>query len=369
MIVGIPKEIKNNENRVGITETGVSLLVQNGHEVLIEKDAGLSSGIANDNYTSLGAKILDTKEEVYKSSDMVVKVKEPLPEEYPLLKENQILYCFLHLANEPELTKVLCDKKVSSIAFETIEDDKGRAPLLVPMSEIAGKLATQIGAQLLQKNEGGGGKLLGGAIGVSRARVSIIGGGVVGSNALKIAVGMGAEVTVLDLDRERLEYLDHIYSGQIQTLYSSHRNIEKSTKSSDLLIGAVLIIGHKSPRLVTKEMIQGMKPGSVVIDVSVDQGGCIETCKTTSHENPTFTYSEIIHYCVPNMPGIVPKTSTYALSNATLKYLLPLANNGIEGAVTKDKKLGLNTYRGFVTYKPVASALNMGYKNFESSGS
>ena len=367
LIIGIPKEIKGNESRVGVTETGASLLIQNGHEVFVEKDAGLASGITDRAYIAAGAKILNDKEDVYKSSDMIIKVKEPQPSECPFLKEGQILYCYLHLANEPELTQVLCQKKVSAVAYETIEDDAGKTPLLVPMSEVAGKMATQIGAQLLQKNNGGKGILLGGSIGLNRANVVILGAGVVGVNALKIAVGMGANVTVLDIDRDRLEYLDHIYSERILTLYSNRRNIAWETKSADLLIGAVLITGHKAPKLVTKEMIKTMSPGSVVVDVAVDQGGCIETCKPTSHEDPTFTYHGVTHYCVPNMPGIVPRTSTYALIGATMSYALLLANNGIEGAIKLDRKLetGLNTYLGFLTYKPVASALNMKYKKYE----
>ncbi len=367
MLIGIPKEIKGDESRVGITETGAGLLVQNGHEVFVEKNAGLASGITDQAYITAGAKVLGSKEDVYKSSDMIIKVKEPQPSEYPFLKEDQILYCYLHLANEPELTQALCKKKVSAVAYETIEDDAGKTPLLVPMSEVAGKMTTQIGAQLLQKNMGGKGILLGGSIGLNRANVVILGAGVVGVNALKIAVGMGAKVTVLDIDRDRLEYLDHIYSERILTLYSNHKNIVEETKSADLLIGAVLITGHKAPKLVTKEIIQQMSPGSVVVDVAVDQGGCIETCKPTSHSNPTFTYQGVIHYCVPNMPGIVPRTSTYALTGATLSYALLLADNGIEGAIKLDRKLekGLNIYHGFITYEPVASALNMQYKKYE----
>lgn len=369
MIIGIPKEIKGDESRVGLTETGVSLLVQNGHRVFVEKHAGVASGITDEVYVNAGAKILDSKEKLYNSSDMIIKVKEPQPSEYPFLKENQILYCYLHLANEPELTQVLCERKVSSVAYETIEDENGKTQLLVPMSEVAGKMATQIGAQLLQKNMGGKGILLGGSIGLNRARVVILGAGIVGFNALKIAVGMGAEVTILDINRDRLEYLDHIYGERILTLYSNQKNITVATKSADLLIGAVLITGHKAPKLITKEMVGAMGAGSVVVDVAVDQGGCIETCKPTSHEDPTFTYHGVTHYCVPNMPGIVPRTSTYALTGVTISYGLLLANNGVKKAIELDSKLekGLNTYRGNLTYKPVADALNMNYKKYKDN--
>ncbi len=365
MIVGIPKEIKNNESRVGITEIGVKMLVERGHKVLVEKDAGLASGISNENYIASGAQISDNIN-IYKSSDMIVKVKEPQPSEYDLLKENQILYCYLHLANEPELTKKLVEKGVTSVAYETIEDANGKAKLLVPMSEVAGKMATQIGAQLLQKNFGGKGILLGGSVGVKKSKVVIIGAGVVGTNALKIAIGMGADVTVLDIDRDKLEYLDHIFEGRIHTLYSNHRNIAYSTKTADLLIGAVLLIGHKAPKLVTKEMIRSMSQGSVVVDVCVDQGGCVETCTPTDHENPTFTYADVIHYCVPNMPGIAPRTSTYGLTDATLEYMLMLADHGIEKAGDIDHLLikGINTYHRCVTYEPVATALSMEYNSY-----
>ena len=369
MIVGIPKEIKNSEKRVGITETGVELLVRNKHTVYIEKDAGLLSGISNQAYIKAGAKIIEDKHDLYRSSDMIVKVKEPLSAEYDLLKENQILYCYLHLANEPELTDILCKKKITSIAYETIEDDQGKTFMLVPMSEIAGKMATQIGAELLLSKEPSNGKgiLLGGAVGIEKASVVIVGAGVVGISALKIAVGFGADVTILDIDRNKLEYLDHIYNGKVHTLYSSQRNLEKVIPEADLLIGAVLVTGYKAPSLVTKSMITKMENGSVVIDVSVDQGGCIETCKPTDHENPTFEYEGVIHYCVPNMPGIAPRTSTYALTGATLQYLLMLADNGVENSLKKDPKLikGINTYNGFVSYEPVALSLGVEYKSIK----
>lgn len=369
MIVGVPKEIKISENRVGMTEAGVRQLVAEGHTVLVEKDAGLGSRISNDDYLQAGAKIIDTKAEVYAKADMIVKVKEPLPDEYNLLKENQILYTYLHLAAEPKLTRVLCERKVKAIAYETIEFADHTLPLLTPMSEVAGRMATQIGAYYLQKDHGGKGILLGGVTGVERGRVTIIGGGVVGVNAAKMAVGLGADVTILDVNHARLEYLDHIFQGRVLTLYSNMQNIEKSVSQSDLLIGAVLVTGRKAPRLVSKELIGRMAKGSVVVDVAVDQGGCIETCKPTSHTSPTFEVDGVIHYCVPNMPGVVARTSTYALTNATFKYASILAEMGVEDAIARDPALykGLNVYGGYVAYEPVARDLEMEYRPFRLS--
>ena len=365
MIVGVPKEIKTGESRVGITESGVQQLVSEGHQVFIEKNAGIGSGISDEVYQKSGASVLENKQMVYHQSDMIVKVKEPLPEEYDLLKENQILYCYLHLAAEPQLTEVLCRKKVKSIAFETIEDQNASLPLLVPMSEVAGRLSVQIGTYLLQKNSGGKGILLGGVTGVAPGRVTVIGGGVVGINALSVAVGLGASVTVLDVDHKRLEFLEHLYKGQITTLYSNEKNIFDSVIASDLLIGAVLITGYKAPCLVTRQMIDQMEDGSVVIDVAVDQGGCIETCRPTTHKDPTYILGGVIHYCVPNIPGITPRTSTYALSHATSGYMSLIACGGVESAMKKNPclKKGLNTYGGHITYKPVAKTLNKDYVN------
>jgi alanine dehydrogenase len=367
MIIGIPKEIKISENRVGMTEAGVLQLVKEGNTVYVEKDAGVGSGISNEAYVQVGAKILDTKKEVYQKAQMIVKVKEPLADEYELLQENQILYTYLHLAAEPKLTKVLCDRKVKAIAYETIQNPDGSLPLLLPMSEVAGKMATQIGAFYLQKDHGGKGMLLGGVTGVHRANVTIIGGGVVGTNAAKVAVGMGANVTMLDVNSSRLEYLDDIFQGRITTLYSNLKNIEDCVEKSDLLVGAVLVTGHKAPMLVSRKMVQNMSKGSVVVDVAVDQGGCIETCKPTSHQNPTFEIDGVIHYCVPNMPGVVSRTSTYALTNATFKYASILAQMGVEDAIAKYKPLyhGLNVYNGFVAYEPVAKDLDMPYKPYK----
>lgn len=367
MIIGVPKEIKISENRVGMTEAGVRQLVKEGHTVLVEKDAGVGSLISNDQYIQAGAQIIDTKADVYKKADMIVKVKEPLPDEYTMLKENQILYTYLHLAAEPKLTKVLCERKVKSVAYETIQYADGSLPLLTPMSEVAGRMATQIGAFYLQKDHGGKGVLLGGVTGVKPAKVTIIGGGVVGTNAAKMAVGLGASVTILDVNTKRLEYLDDIFQGRCMTLFSNAKNIEESVRDCDLLIGGVLITGHKAPTLVSKEMVSSMSKGSVVVDVAVDQGGCIETCRPTSHQNPTYEVDGVIHYCVPNMPGVVPRTSTYALTNVTLKYASIIAAMGVEDAVAKDPALmkGLNVYGGHVCYQPVARDLGMEYKPYK----
>ncbi len=366
MIIGVPKEIKISENRVGLTEAGVRQLVQEGHSLYVQRDAGLGSRISNEAYEQAGAKILDSMAEIYAKAEMIVKVKEPLAEEYDLLKEGQILYTYLHLAAEPKLTKVLCERKVKAIAYETIQNPDGSLPLLTPMSEVAGRMATQIGAFYLQKDHGGKGILLGGVTGVGRGRVTVLGGGVVGVNAAKMAVGLGADVTIMDVNRARLEYLDHIFQGRIHTLYSHMQNVEEAVAQSDLVIGAVLLTGRKAPQLVTKKMVQSMTEGSVVVDVAVDQGGCIETCKPTSHTNPTYEIDGVIHYCVPNMPGVVARTSTYALTNATFKYASLLASVGVEDAVAQDKALayGLNVYNGAVCYEPVARDLELEYRPF-----
>ncbi len=367
MIIGIPKEIKISENRVGLTEAGAFQLVKEGHTILIEKDAGVGSGISNEQYEKVGAKIIDTKKDVYAKADMIMKVKEPLPDEYDLMKENLILYTYLHLAAEPKLTKVLCERKVKSIAYETIQLENGSLPLLTPMSEVAGRMATQVGAYYLQKDHGGKGILLGGVTGVKPGKVTIIGGGVVGTNAAKMAMGLGAQVTILDVSTARLEYLDDIFQGRCQTLFSNVKNIEDAVRDSDLVVGGVLITGHKAPTLVSKELVSQMSKGSVVVDVAVDQGGCIETCRPTSHTTPTYEVDGVIHYCVPNMPGVVPRTSTYALTNVTLKYASMLAAMGVEDAVAKDKALmkGLNVYGGSVCYEPVARDLGMPFKPYK----
>lgn len=368
MIIGVPKEIKISENRVGMTEAGVKQLVKEGHTLIVEKDAGVGSGISNQLFEKAGATIIDTKAEVYKKADMIVKVKEPLPDEYELLKENLILYTYLHLAAEPKLTKVLAERKVKAVAYETIQKEDGSLPLLTPMSEVAGRMATQIGAFYLQKDHGGKGILLGGVTGVKPGKVTIIGGGVVGTNAAKMAVGLGADVTILDVNLSRLEYLDDVFQGRVTTLYSNTQNIEQSVIESDLVIGGVLITGHKAPTLVSKQMISAMSKGSVVVDVAVDQGGCIETCRPTSHQQPTYEIDGVIHYCVPNMPGVAPRTSTYALTNTTLRYASMLAAMGVEDAIAKDPALfkGLNVYGGYVCYEPVARDLGMEYRPYKA---
>ena len=366
MIIGIPKEIKQVENRVGLTKNNVRQLVENGHQILVESGAGRGSLIFDEDYKSSGAQLVSTREQIYSQSEMIVKVKEPLPEEYDLLQENQILYTFLHLATEPKLTQALLRQKVKAVAYETIEEEDGSLPLLKPMSEVAGRLAAQIGAIYLQKDHGGKGILLGGVPGVFQGHTVIIGGGTVGVNAAFIAIGLGSKVTILDLNPVRLEYISHHYHGRVQTLYSNRENIEEAVCTADLLIGSILLTGSKAPKLVTKEMIETMSEGSVVVDVSVDQGGCIETTRPTSHENPTFLYEGVIHYAVPNIPGIVARTSTYALTNVTFKYALQIANKGLEKAVRESVALarGLNVYQGKITYKSVARDLDLDYEPF-----
>lgn len=365
MIIGVPKEIKNNENRVALTPAGVSALVKAGHEVVVEINAGLGSGITNEEYTKAGATILDTAKEVFAKADTIVKVKEPLKEEYDLFKEGQTLYTYLHLAANLELTEALMERKVTGIAYETVQLSDNSLPLLHPMSEVAGRMSTQVGASLLQKYNGGMGVLLGGVPGVPPANVVIIGGGVVGINAAKMAVGLGARVTMLDISARRLGYLDDIFQGRVETLYSNEFNIAHSVRKADLLIGAVLIPGAKAPHLVTEDMVKQMKPGAVVVDVAIDQGGSIATIdRVTTHDNPCYEKHGVIHYSVANMPGAVPRTSTYALTGVTLKYLLDIANKGPVEAMKQDKALllGLNTYDGYCTYKPVADDLSVAYK-------
>jgi alanine dehydrogenase len=364
MIVGVPKEIKNKENRVSMVVAGVRALTQAGHQVLVQASAGLGAGITDQEYAAAGAKIVDTARDVFAKSDMIVKVKEPLPEEYDLLREGQILYTYLHLAADERLTKALLERKIVGIAYETIQPADGSLPLLAPMSAVAGRMATQIGATYLQKDHGGKGMLLGGVTGVARANVTILGGGVVGVNAAKMAVGLGAKVTILDVNVDRLEYLNDIFGNSIHTLYSNNEQIERSVVESDLVISAILVPGAKAPKLVTRQMVSKMQPGGVIIDVAVDQGGAVETCRPTSHEHPTYTVDNIIHYAVPNMPGAVPRTSTYALTNVTLKYALMLANLGWKDAVAKDPALmkGVNLNAGKLTYKAVADDLGLPYE-------
>lgn len=367
MIIGIPKEIKDNENRVGMVPGGVQALVNRGHKVYVQSTAGLGSGISDDEFAAAGAEILATAKEVFDKSEMIVKVKEPIRADLDNLREGHILYTYLHLAPELALTKELMERKVSAIAYETIQLEDGSLPLLTPMSEVAGRMATQVGAHYLQKDQGGKGILLAGVPGVRRAKVTVIGGGIAGTSAATIAVGMGAEVTIVDVNMKRLRYLDDIFGNSIQTLYSNPLNIESAVTASDLVIGTVLIPGAKAPKLVTRDMVKKMGAGSVVVDVAIDQGGCIETIKPTSHSSPIFIDEEVIHYGVTNMPGAVARTSAFALTNSTLKYSLMLADMGFAEAVKSDEALykGVNVYNGKVTYKQVADDLNLPYEELK----
>lgn len=364
MIIGIPTEIKTEEYRIGIVPAGVKTLVDEGHKVIIEAGAGVGSGIGDEEYKTAGAQILPSAKDIYSSADLIMKVKEPQPVEFGLLREGQTLYTYLHLAAEPEVTKALLERKVKSVAYETIELPDGSLPLLKPMSEVAGRMSVQVGAYFLQENNGGRGVLLGGVPGVAPGKVTILGAGVVGLNALKIAVGMGAQVTIINNGVERLARIDDLYGGRVVTLSSNQHNIEEAVLDSDLVIGAVLLAGAKAPRLVTKEMVSKMKKGSVIVDVSIDQGGCIETSKRTTHKEPVYKVDGVTHYCVANMPGAVPRTSTFALTNATLPYVLKIANLGLEEASKKEAALakGINTYDGKLTNRPVAKALGLKYE-------
>ena len=368
MIVGVPREIKDNEFRVGLVPSGVHALVQDGHEVLVETRAGEGSGLADEEYAVAGARIANSAVEVYGRADMIVKVKEPVEPEYESLRKGQMLFTYLHLAPAPQLTRALLERKVAAIAYETIRLPGGSLPLLTPMSEVAGRMSIQVGAYYLQKPNGGLGELLGGVPGVPPANVVIIGGGTVGTNAAKMAVGLGARATIIDLDPDRLRYLDDIFFGQIETLMSNPLNIEDSVAKADLLIGAVLIFGAETPKVVTRRMISAMKTGTVAVDVAVDQGGCFETTRPTTHSHPTFLVDGVIHYCVANMPAAVPRTSTFALTNVTLRYARKLAGQGLKEAVLQDPALGLgvNTYQGHVTCEPVARAANLPYTPIES---
>ena len=364
MRIGCPKEIKAQEGRVGLTPAGVDALVRAGHSVYMEANAGIQSGFTDEEYTAVGARILATSKEVYDSADMIVKVKEPLPQEFDLLKEGQILFTYLHLAPDLEQTEALLKKKITGIAYETVQLPDRSLPLLSPMSEVAGRLSIQTGARLLESNCGGRGILLGGVTGVERANVVIVGGGNVGTNAAKMAVGLGANVTILDISLKRLAYLDDIFGGRVQTLLSNSYNIANAVKNADLVVGCVLIPGAKAPKLVTEEMVKTMKPGSVLIDVAIDQGGSIESIdRITTHSDPYFVKHGVLHYSVANMPGAVPRTSTLALTGATLPYALKIANLGAEAACKADPALmkGLNTYDGKITFRGVAEAHGLEY--------
>ncbi|OYD09783.1 alanine dehydrogenase [Paludifilum halophilum] len=368
MIIGVPKEIKDNENRVAISPAGVDALVGAGHEVLVEKGAGKDSGFPDEALTQHGAQILDSASEVWGSSELILKVKEPQPSEYEYFREGLILFTYLHLAPEPELTRALMENKVTAIAYETVQLESGELPLLTPMSEVAGRMSTQIGAQFLEKPEGGKGVLLGGVPGVLPGNVVIIGGGVVGTNAAKVALGLGANVTILDVNPERMRELDDIFRGQVRTLMSNPYNLGQALKTADLLIGAVLIPGHRAPRLVTEDMVKEMTPGSVIVDVAIDQGGSIETIdRVTTHSHPTYEKHGVVHYAVANIPGAVPRTSTYALTNVTIPYAVKIANQGVESALRKNVPLarGVNVVDGYVTYQAVAEDLNLPYKSLD----
>lgn len=363
MRVGVPRELKDNEYRVAITPAGVKELVVHGHTVLIEKGAGRGSSITDPEFERAGAKIVPDADVVFADSDMVLKVKEPVPEEFHRLREGLILFTYLHLAASEEVTKALLDSGTSGVAYETIEDPDGSLPLLAPMSEVAGRMAPHVGANLLERGHGGRGILLGGVSGVRPARVVVIGAGMSGMNAAWISQGMEAEVVVLDLNINKLRDIDRIHQGKILTLASNRLVVEETVASADLVIGAVLVPGAKAPKIVTREMVANMRPGSVIVDISIDQGGCFETSKMTTHSDPTFVVDDVIHYCVGNMPGAVPHTSTYGLTNATLTYVIALANKGLEPAVRDDPRLvpGVNTYQGRCVYQPVADAHGLDY--------
>lgn len=364
MRIGCPKEIKPQEGRVGMTPAGADTFVKEGHTVYIEQGAGLGSGFSDGEYAAVGAQILPDAKAVYNSADMIIKVKEPLPPEYDLLREGQTLFTYLHLAPDPEQTQALLRKKITGIAYETVQTFDGGLPLLSPMSEVAGRLSIQIGANLLLANSGGRGVLLGGVTGVERANVVIIGGGIVGTNAAKMAVGLGANVTVLDVNTRRLAYLEDIFVGRVQTLLSNSYNIARAVRDADLVVGCVLIPGAKAPKLVTEEMVKTMRPGSVLVDVAIDQGGSIATIdRITTHKEPFFVKYGVLHYSVANMPGAVPRTSTLALTGATLPYALRIANLGPEAACKADPTLmkGLNTYDGHLTFRAVAEVQGLPY--------
>ncbi len=367
MKIGLPKEIKDNEYRVGLTPAGVQDLTHAGHEVFVQKTAGEGSGFADEQYVKAGGKLLDTADEVWQTGDMIVKVKEPIAPEYPRMRENQLLFTYLHLAPEVELTKQMLERNVTGVAYETITKD-GRLPLLTPMSEVAGRMSVQVGATYLEKMNGGRGILLGGVPGVPAANVVILGGGIVGTEAAKMAVGLGAKVTIIDRNLDRLRQLDDIFLSKVQTLASSRYAIEEAISHADLVIGAVLVVGAAAPKLVTRDMLHLVPSGSVLVDVAVDQGGCFETTHATTHSNPTFFEEGVLHYCVANMPGAVPRTSTFALTNATLPYALDLANKGFEKAIKEDAGLqeGVNTYAGKLTYKAVADSQGLEYTPLSS---
>ncbi len=363
MIIGVPKEVKNNEYRVGLTPGNVDSLVKSGNTVYVQRNAGTAIGFTDEMYHFAGAEIMETAKEVFDKSDMIVKVKEPQPEECAMLHENQILFTYLHLAPDQQQTIALIDSGAICIAYETVTAANGSLPLLAPMSEVAGRMSIQAAAAHLEKTNGGSGILMAGVPGVAPAKVTIVGGGVVGRNALQMAVGMGADVTIFDKNLDCLKQLDAIYGSKIKTLYSDSVALEKSVIESDVVIGAVLVPGDSAPKLVNEFMIKNMRPGSVVVDVAIDQGGCFETSKATTHQNPTYVKHGVIHYCVANMPGAVARTSTFALTNATFPFVQALANQGVVPSITIDKHLrnGLSVYKGALTSKPVAQAHGLNF--------
>src|SRR5580658_9246843 len=368
MIVGVPKEVKDHEARVGLLPSGAKALVEAGHKVLAQSSAGLGSSLTDEEYTQAGAQIIATAAELWSKSDLVVKVKEPQPSEYPFLRPGLVLFTYLHLAPLPELTDKLLESRVNGVAYETIRESDGSLPLLTPMSEVAGRLATQVGAQYLEAPMGGRGIMLGGVPGVAPANVVILGGGVVGHQAAKVAVGLGAHVSIIDRDLERLRHLDDIFSSQIVTLASNLYTIREAVRQADLVVGSVLIPGASAPRLIRRDMIASMRPGSVLVDVAIDQGGCSETSHPTTHTNPVYTVDGVIHYCVSNMPAAVPHTSTFALNNATFPYLFELASRGLKAACAHSNAIseGVNTYRGHVTYRAVAESQGLPYTDLRS---
>ena len=369
MIVGIPKEIKNSENRVGLTESSVFSLTKQNHKVIIEKAAGKASQISDDNFIKAGAEIRNHARDIYEEADIIIKVKEPQPEEFDLLKENSILFTFLHLAAEPELTEVLCSKKIKSLAYETIEDKDGKLPLLSPMSAIAGRVALLNGVYYLQKHVGGKGVLAGGTLSYkNKVKVTVVGGGIAGTNAADMALGIGADVSVFDVNQESLKKIDQTFKGRLKTVISNKENLTKSLSDADLVIGAVLIAGAKSPKVITADMLKQMPEKSVAADISIDQGGCLETARPTSHSEPVFEKHNVIHYCVPNIPSVVCRTSTYALNEVSLPFIEEVVNKGLEKAIKDNAflKKGLNTYAGHLTSRPVSKALNKDYVEYDS---
>ena len=363
MIIGVPKEIKNNENRVALTPAGTQELVKRGHSVQVQKSAGNGSGFLDEDYQKAGATLIDNAAEIFHNAEMIMKVKEPIEQEYKLIKKDQLVFTYFHFASYEPLTKAMIESGATCLAYETVERNDGSLPLLIPMSEVAGRMSIQEGAKYLEKPLKGRGILLGGVPGVKPAKVLVLGGGVVGTNAAKIAAGMGADVTILDLNLTRLRYLDDVMPKNVHTMVSNEYSIRELIKDSDLIIGGVLVPGAKAPKLITRDMLKTMRPGTILVDVAVDQGGCIETCRPTTHEDPTFIIDDVVHYCVANMPGAVPYTSTLALTNATLPYAIRLAGQGWKKACqdSLELRLGLNVIQGEVVYKAVADAFNLPY--------